>query len=108
MKRKKPAVPAVPVQKAVPPENPPPAASSGRFDRAFVIGFSVLLFLTMTVQTKAVALVMAGLAVLSLIGRGPLSNFRRRMSVPVLGLLLFALAGGCAGLYSNFGSYALT
>ena len=107
MKRKKPAVPAVPVQKAVPPENPPPAASSGRFDRAFVIGFSVLLFLTMTVQTKAVALVMAGLAVLSLIGRGPLSNFRRRMSVPVLGLLLFALAGGCAGLYSNFGNYAL-
>ena len=77
------------------------------FDRLFVVGFSVLLFFAMTVQTKLMALILAGLGMISLFGRGPLTNFRQRLSIPVTGLLLFALVGGCAGLYSNFGSYAL-
>ena len=104
MKRKKPQAPAGPEKTA-----PASARAENRqlYDRLFVVCYSILLFFAMTVQTKIMALILAGLAVVSLIGRGPLSHFRQRLSVPVLGLLLLALVGGCAGLYSSFGSYAL-
>ncbi len=106
MKRKRP----VPVQAA--PQiaatvEPSVTAEKQCYDRLFVAFFTTTLFFAMTVQTKIAAVILACIAIVSLIGRGPLSNFRQRLSVPTLGLLLFALVGGCAGLYSNFGNYAL-
>lgn len=106
MKRKRP-VPATPVPNSAASAPAAPTKEHLMFDRLFVVGFSVLLFFAMTVQTKLMALILAGLGIISLFGRGPLTNFRQRLSIPVTGLLLFALVGGCAGLYSNFGSYAL-
>lgn len=106
MKRKKPAtVPAVEVEQVV---SAPDAVREGSpQDTVWVCLFSVLLFLSMTIQTGRMSLILAVLALALSIGKGPLRRLRERLCVPVLGLLVFALMNGFAAIYSSFGSYAV-
>lgn len=77
-----------------------------RKDTLMVVLYSVLLLLAMTVQTGTVSMILCGLALLSLLGKKPLSRFEQRLSVPVLGLLGFAIIYGAAAIYSPFGASA--
>lgn len=74
-----------------------------RKDTLMVVLYSVLLLLAMTVQTGTVSMILCGLALLSLLGKKPLSRFEQRLSVPVLGLLAFAIVYGAAAIYTPFG-----
>lgn len=83
--------------------------AEGAFTRKntlMVVLYSVLLLLAMTVQTGTVSMILCGLALLSLLGKKPLSRFERRLSVPVLGLLAFAIVYGASAIYSPFGASA--
>lgn len=94
----KPPVPAVPQQGC---------CGEGVFtrkDTLMVVLYSVLLLLAMTVQTGTVSMILCGLALLSLLGKKPLSRFEQRLSVPVLGLLAFAVVYGAAAVYTPFGT----
>lgn len=71
-----------------------------------VVLYSVLLFFAMTVQTSTVSMILCVLAFLSLLGKKPLSRFEQRLSVPVLGLLAFAIVYGAAAIDSPFGANA--
>lgn len=71
-----------------------------------VVLYSVLLLLSMTVQTGTVSMLLCALAFLSLLGKKPLSRFEQRLSVPVLGLLAFAIVYGASAIYSPFGDSA--
>lgn len=73
-----------------------------RKDTLMVVLYSVLLLLAMTVQTGTVSMILCGLALLSLLGKKPLSRFEQRLSVPVLGLLAFAIIYGAAAIYTPF------
>mgnify|MGYP004649339805 CR=1 FL=1 len=75
-----------------------------RKDALMVVLYSVLLLLAMTVQTGTVSMILCALAFLSLLGKKPLSRFERRLSVPVLGLLAFAIVYGASAIYSPFGA----
>lgn len=77
-----------------------------RKDTLMVVLYSVLLLLAMTVQTGRMSMVLCALAFLSLLGKKPLSRFEQRLSVPVLGLLAFAIVYGAAAIYSPFGASA--
>ena len=77
-----------------------------RKDVFMVVLYSVLLLLAMTVQTGTVSMILCVLAFLSLLGKKPLSRFEQRLSVPVLGLLAFAIVYGAAAIYSPFGASA--
>ena len=77
-----------------------------RKDVLMVVLYSVLLLLAMTVQTGTVSMILCALALLSLLGKKPLSRFEQRLSVPVLGLLAFAIVYGAAAIYSPFGANA--
>ena len=74
-----------------------------RKDTLMVVLYSVLLLLAMTVQTGTVSMILCALAFLSLLGKKPLSRFEQRLSVPVLGLLAFAVVYGAAAIYTPFG-----
>lgn len=74
-----------------------------RKDTLMVVLYSVLLLLAMTVQTGTVSMILCALAFLSLLGKKPLSRFEQRLSVPVLGLLGFAVIYGAAAIYTPFG-----
>lgn len=74
-----------------------------RKDTLMVVLYSVLLLLAMTVQTGTVSMLLCGLALLSLLGKKPLFRFEQRLSVLVLGLLVFAIVYGAAAIYSPFG-----
>lgn len=69
--------------------------------------FALLLFFAMTVQTGRAALIFAALAFVSMIGRKPLARFGKRLGLPVLGLLAFAVIYGAAAIYSPFGASAM-
>lgn len=112
-------IPAPAAQPSAPAENkektPVPAVprqsccADGAFtpkDTVMVVLYSVLLLLAMTVQTGTVSMILCGLALLSLLGKKPLSRFEQRLSVPVLGLLGFAVIYGVAAIYSPFGANA--
>ena len=77
-----------------------------RKDTLMVVLYSVLLLLAMTVQTGTMSMILCALAFLSLLGKKPLSRFEQRLSVPVLGLLAFAIVYGAAAIYSPFGASA--
>ena len=96
-------------------KTPVPAASRqvccaegafSRKDTLMVVLYSVLLLLSMTVQTGTVSMILCALAFLSLLGKKPLSRFEQRLSVPVLGLLAFAIVYGASAIYSPFGANA--
>ena len=74
-----------------------------RKDTLMVVLYSILLLLAMTVQTGTVSMILCALAFLSLLGKKPLSRFEQRLSVPVLGLLGFAVIYGAAAIYTPFG-----
>lgn len=112
-------IPAPAAQPSAPAENkeknPVSAASRqgccgegvfSRKDTLMVVLYSVLLLLAMTVQTGTVSMILCGLALLSLLGKKPLSRFEQRLSVPVLGLLAFVIVYGAAAIYSPFGANA--
>ena len=77
-----------------------------RKDTLMVVLYSVLLLLAMTVQTGRMSVILCALAFLSLLGKKPLSRFEQRLSVPVLGLLAFAIVYGASAIYSPFGANA--
>ena len=112
-------IPAPAAQPSVPAEHtektPVPAAPwqgccgegvFSRKDTLMVVLYSVLLLLSMTVQTGTVSMILCVLALLSLLGKKPLSRFEQRLSVPVLGLLAFAIVYGASAIYSPFGANA--
>ena len=109
-------IPAPAAQQSAPAEKTPvPAApqhgccGEGAFtrkDALMVVLYSVLLFFAMTVQTSTVSMILCALAFLSLLGKKPLSRFQQRLSVPVLGLLAFAIVYGAAAIDSPFGANA--
>lgn len=115
-KSRKDNIPAPAAQPTVPAEHtekpPVPAApqqgccaegAGSRKDTLMVVFYSVLLFFAMTVQTGTVSMILCVLAFLSLLGKKPLSRFEQRLSVPVLGLLGFAVIYGAAAIYTPFG-----
>ena len=79
-----------------------------RKDTLMVVLYSVLLLLAMTVQTGTVSMILCVLAFLSLLGKKPLSRFEQRLSVPVLGLLAFAIVYGASAIYTPFGDSGVT
>lgn len=105
MKRKKPVVSPT-VQK-----EPGSAAALGPkspvLDIVWVCLFSILLFLGMTIQTGRMTVILLAAAFALSIGKGPLRNLRRGLSVPLVGLLAFGFMQGFAAIYSHFGSYAI-
>ena len=104
--KRKPSV-SVQAKQPVPPVPAPErAAHCSVVDRSFPYWFPVLLLLGMTVQTTVVSLLLAVLALVLSVGRGPMGRFASRLSVPVLGFLAFLILCLAAGLYSGFGSYA--
>ena len=118
-KSRKDNIPAPAVQPSAPAEHtektPVPAAprqncctdsAISRKDALMVVLYSVLLFFAMTVQTSTVSMILCALAFLSLLGKKPLSRFEQRLSVPVLGLLGFAIIYGAAAIDSPFGANA--
>ena len=107
MKRKKPAVvPAVEMEQPV--SSPVTDWETSHLDKVWACLFSALLFVSMTIQTGRMALILAALALALSIGKGPLRRLRERMCVPVLGLVAFAVMNGLAAIYSSFGSYAVS
>ena len=118
-KSRKDNIPAPVAQQSAPAEHtektPVPAApqqgccadgSFTRKDTVMVVLYSVLLLLAMTVQTGRMSMILCALAFLSLFGKKPLSRFEQRLSVPVLGLLAFAIVYGASAIYSPFGANA--
>ena len=105
MKRKK-TVPAEVVPKPVNDAAPVPEKDHPLYDRLFVVGFAVLLFFAMTVQTVPMSLILAAVALALSFGRGGYARFRGRMGIPVLGFLAFLILCGAASLYTSFGAYA--
>ena len=118
-KSRKDNIPAPAVQPSAPAEHtektPVPAAprqvccadsAFTRKDTLMVVLYSVLLLIAMTVQTAVMSLLLGALAFLSLLGKKPLSRFEQRLSVPVLGLLAFAIVYGAAAIDSPFGANA--
>lgn len=115
-KSRKDNIPAPAAQPSAPAEhteNPPISTApqqgcraEGAFtrkDTLMVVLYSILLLLAMTVQTGTVSMILCALAFLSLLGKKPLSRFEQRLSVPVLGLLSFAVIYGAAAIYTPFG-----
>lgn len=105
MKRKK-TVPAEVVPKPVNDAAPVPEKDHPLYDRLFVVGFAVLLFFAMTVQTVPMRLILAAVALALSFGRGGYARFRGRLGIPVLGFLAFLILCGAASLYTSFGAYA--
>ena len=105
MKRKK-TVPAEVVPKPVNDAAPVPEKDHPLYDRLFVVGFAVLLFFAMTVQTVPMSLILAAMALVLSFGRGGYARFRGRLGIPVLGFLAFLILCGAASLYTSFGAYA--
>ena len=105
MKRKK-TVPAEVVPKPVNDAAPVPEKDHPLYDRLFVVGFAVLLFFAMTVQTVPMSLILAAVALALSFGRGGYARFRGRLGIPVLGFLAFLILCGAASLYTGFGAYA--
>ena len=105
MKRKK-TVPAEVVPKPVNDAAPVLEKDHPLYDRLFVVGFAVLLFFAMTVQTVPMSLILAAVALALSFGRGGYARFRGRLGIPVLGFLAFLILCGAASLYTSFGAYA--
>lgn len=105
MKRKK-TVPAEVVPKPVNDAAPVPEKDHPLYDRLFVVGFAVLLFFAMTVQTVPMSLILAAVALALSFGRWGYARFRGRLGIPVLGFLAFLILCGAASLYTSFGAYA--
>ena len=105
MKRKK-TVPAEVVPKPVNDAAPVPEKDHPLYDHLFVVGFAVLLFFAMTVQTVPMSLILAAVALALSFGRGGYARFRGRLGIPVLGFLAFLILCGAASLYTSFGAYA--
>ena len=105
MKRKK-TVPAEVVPKPVNDAAPVPEKDHPLYDRLFVVGFAVLLFFAMTVQTVPMSLILAAVALALSFGRGGYARFRGRLGIPVLGFLAFLILCGAASLYTSCGAYA--
>ena len=105
MKRKK-TVPAEVVPTPVNDAAPVPEKDHPLYDRLFVVGFAVLLFFAMTVQTVPMSLILAAVALALSFGRGGYARFRGRLGIPVLGFLAFLILCGAASLYTSFGAYA--
>ena len=118
-KSRKDNIPDPAAQPSAPAENkektPVPAApqrgccGEGVFswkDTLLVGLYSVLLLIAMTVQTGRMSMILCALAFLSLLGKKSLSCFKQRLSVPVLGLLAFAIVYGASAIYSPFGANA--
>lgn len=76
-------------------------------DTVMVCLFSLMLFFAMTVQTSAASMTLLAAALVLSVGKVPMRHIREQLSVPVLGLLLFALMNGLAAIYSAFGEYAV-
>lgn len=105
MKRKKSVTPApASIEQTVAEA---PETKQTAMDTVWVCLFSGLLFVSMTIQTGRMSMLLAVLALALSIGRTPLRNLRQRFCVPVLGFIGFAFMQGFAAIYSHFGEYAV-
>ena len=100
-----------PIQNSAPAQSvgsvPAAHPQGGFFAFAKPAVFALLLFFAMTVQTAPMALLLGALAFLSLLGKKPMARIRARLSLPVFGLLGFAVIYGAAAIYSPFGESAM-
>lgn len=100
-----------PIQNSAPAQSvgsvPAAHPQGGFFTFAKPALFTLLLFLAMTVQTAVMSLLLGALAFLSLLGKKPMARVRARLSLPVVGLLGFAVVYGAAAIYSPFGESAI-
>lgn len=108
MKRKKTAH-AVEIEKPtqVVPAAVSPQLEMSMMDVMWICLFSVLMFLSMTLQTGRMTMVLMVMAFALSIGKAPVRHLKERLCVPVLGFLLFMLINGLASIYSDFGEYAV-
>ena len=106
MKRKRPAVPVPDTAAAAQPVPQEPTGLS-RLDIGKIVLFTLLLFWAVTLQTRAMAMLLVVLALASFLGRGPFRRVRQRACIPVIGLLAFMVMVGLAAIYSHFGDYAV-
>lgn len=105
MKRKKSAAPAA---VSAGQEFPTVSSKAGAaMDMVWVCLFSLLLFLSMTVQTGRMSMILLVLALVLSVGRRPLGHLRQRFCVPVIGIFAFAVMQGLAAIYSPFDTYAI-
>lgn len=79
----------------------------GNREIAAVCLYSVLLFAAMTVQTGRASIVLAALALVLSVGKGPVGRIRERLCLPVAGLMAYGAMNALAAVYSHFGEYAL-
>lgn len=77
-------------------------------ERIFTYLFPVLLFLTITAQSRFMAVIMSAVLLVFVIGKKPISNLKSSVTVLTLAILLYITISLAAGLYSNFGSYAVS
>lgn len=100
-----------PIQNSAPAQSvgsvPAAHPQGGFFAFAKPAVFALLLFFAMTVQTAVMSLLLGALAFLSLLGKKPMARIRARLSLPVFGLLGFAVIYGAAAIYSPFGESAM-
>ena len=108
MKRKRSAAPVTAAAEQPMPPETVKAPGLSPLDVMKVVVFSLLLFVSMTVQTGRMSLILAVLALLSFIGKEPFRLMGQRLCLPVLGLLGFMVMTACAAVYSHFGSYAVS
>lgn len=76
------------------------------YGHLFVVGFSILLFFAITVQTVLLSLILAAIALVFSFGKKSYIRFRTRLGIPVIGFLAFLILCVAASLYTNFGAYA--
>ena len=79
----------------------------GPLERWFPVWFSVLLFFSMTIQTRTAAFVVAALALVLSLGKGARRNLRTRTGVTLLGFVAFLILCTIGSVYCGFGTNAL-
>lgn len=69
--------------------------------------FGLLLFMTMTLQTGRMSVLLPALALVLSIGRAPARRLRERFCVTLLAFIGFAAVYSAAAVYARFGDYAV-
>ena len=83
------------------------------FDQVILALYFILLFLSMTVTTGRMSMVLTALALVLtilyvlVVSKRSFAVLRQNLSIPVISFLGFALMNGAAAIYSDFGGYAV-
>lgn len=93
---------------------PAPAAGSVQVlkrldirEKAWTYLFPVLLFLVITAQSRFFAVVTAALLLVFILGKKPIGRLGENITLLTAAVMLYVFMNFIAGLYSNFGEYAV-